>query len=96
MMKGMIFMVIGNFLMAYVFAHNMAVWDPVTWGQPPSSMSPMQNAFMASIFTWLGFYLPGDFGIFTWRQKSMKLFFIDTTYHFLTLLIAAMIIPNVK
>ena len=40
LVKGMVFMVIGNFLMAWVFAHNMAVWNPVTWGQAPSVMSP--------------------------------------------------------
>jgi hypothetical protein len=27
--KGMIFMVIGNFLLAYVFAHNIAAWTYV-------------------------------------------------------------------
>src|ERR1044071_3421842 len=46
--KGMIFMVIGNFFMAYVFANNMAAWDPTTWGQPPSPVSPAMNALMAN------------------------------------------------
>ena len=36
MAKEMIFMVLGNFLFAWVFAHNMAAWNPVTWGLPPS------------------------------------------------------------
>lgn len=90
--KGMIFMVIGNFLMAYVFAHNIAVWNPVTWGQPPSDMSPMQNAFSASFFTWLGFYFPVDLGSVAWEKKSWKLFFINTGYHFLSLLVVAMIL----
>src|SRR5436190_2192545 len=61
MIKGMTIMVIGNFLMAWVFAHNIAVWNPVTWNQPPSTtMSNMGIVFAASMFTWIGFYLPQD------------------------------------
>jgi|SRR5436853_4456782 len=96
LVKGMVFMVIGNFLMAWVFAHNMAVWDPTTWGQPSSPMSPVANAFMAAIFTWLGFYFPVDVGRVAWERNSWKLFFINTGYHFLMLLVAAMIIAHVK
>src|ERR1044071_9095683 len=62
LIKGMVFMVIGNFFMAWVFAHNMAVWNPVTWGQAPTLMSPAQSAMMGAIFTWLGFFFPVDLG----------------------------------
>ncbi|HCS22057.1 MAG TPA: DUF1761 domain-containing protein [Bacteroidetes bacterium] len=95
LIKGMAIMVIGNFLMAWVFAHNIAVWHPATWGQPtPEGMEPTAMALMASIFTWLGFYLPGDLSRMAWENNSWKLFFINTVYHFLTLLVAAMIITN--
>ena len=94
MMKGMIFMVIGNFLMAYVFAHNMAAWNPVTWGQAASQMSVGQTACMAAFFTWLGFYLPGDLGKVAWERHSWKLFFINTAYHFLSLLVVAFILAS--
>lgn len=30
LVKGMVFMIIGNFLMAWVFAHNIAAWNPVS------------------------------------------------------------------
>lgn len=94
--KGMIFMIIGNFFMAYVFAHNIAVWDPTTWGQAPSTMSPAANALTAAIFTWLGFYFPGDLGSTVWERKSWKLFFINTGYHFLSLLLVAIILTHMK
>ena len=94
LIKGMVFMVIGNFFMAWVFAHNMAVWNPVTWGQAPSPMSPVANAMMASVFTWLGFYFPGDLGTVAWENRSWKLFFINTGYHFASLLVVAMILAN--
>lgn len=94
--KGMIFMVIGNFFMAWVFAHNIAVWDPTTWGQPASTMSPAANALTAAIFTWLGFYFPGDLGSVVWERKSWKLFFINTGYHFASLLLVAIIFTHMK
>jgi len=92
MVKGMIFMIIGNFLMAYVFAHNMAVWNPLTWGLAASTTSTMETACMAAFFTWLGFYFPGELGRVAWESKSWKLFFINTGYHFVSLLVVAMIL----
>lgn len=89
MAKGMIFMVIGNFLMAYVFAHNMAAWSFVPgMGQLPKMGTVMNSA----IFTWLGFYLPVDIGAVTWEKKSWKLFGINTGYHLVMLLVAAIIL----
>jgi hypothetical protein len=94
--KGMIFMVIGNFLMAYVFANNMAAWDPTSWGQPPSPASPAMMAVVAAFFTWLGFFFPVDLGSVAWERKSWKLFFINTSYHFLSLVIAGLILQYMK
>jgi Protein of unknown function (DUF1761) len=87
--KGMIFMVIGNFFMAYVFAHNMMAWSYVPGAE---QMSPMSNILSSSIFTWLGFYLPVDLSTVAWEKKSWKLFAINTSYHFLMLLVAAVIL----
>ncbi len=94
MYKGMAIMVIGNFLMAYVFAHNIAVWNPVTWGQPGYVDAENQMAAMAAFFTWLGFYVPQDLGRIAWEKGTWKLFFINTVYHLLSLLIAAMILMH--
>lgn len=91
MAKGMIFMVIGNFFMAYVFAHNMAAW---TYVPGTSEMSPMANIMSAVGFTWLGFYLPVDLGAVAWEKKSWKLFGINTGYHFAMLLVAALVLSN--
>ena len=94
MIKGMAMMVIGNFLMVYVFAHNIAVWNPVTWGQAASTVSHRQTVCMAAFFTWLGFFLPQDLGRVAWENASWKLFFINTAYHYLSLLLAALILVN--
>lgn len=87
MAKGMIMMVIGNFLMAYVFAHNIAVWGIVM--SDASQMSLMLNS---ALFTWLGFFLPVDLGTVAWEQKSWKLFLINTTYHLLALAIVGAVL----
>ncbi len=94
LIKGMVFMVIGNFLMAWVFAHNIAAWNPITWGLPPSDMTPVSSAFAAAVFTWLGFFVPTDLGAVAWENKSWKLFFINTGYHFVSLLVVAMILVH--
>lgn len=89
LMKGMAFMIIGQFFMAYVFAHNMAAWSFVPGSD---KASPWGNILSASIFTWLGFYMPVDLSRVAWEKASWKLFFINTAYHFLTLLVAAIVL----
>jgi hypothetical protein len=92
--KGMVLNLIGNFFFAYVFYHNMAVWNPVTWGLAPSASSPAATAMMAAIFTWLGFFVPVDINTVAWEMKSWKLFFINTGYHLLSLIVVAMILAH--
>ena len=87
--KGMILMIIGNFFLAYVFAHNIAAWGYVPGTKEVSTVS---NVMSATIFTWLGFYLPVDLGVVAWERKSWKLFGINTAYHFVMLLVAALIL----
>src|SRR6186713_1174687 len=91
--KGMIFMVIGNFFLAYVFAHNIAAWSfvPVM-----DKMSVPLQIVNSTVFTWLGFYFPIDLGAVAWENKSWKLFFINTGYHFMMLLVASVIITYMR
>jgi hypothetical protein len=93
LVKGMVFMVIGNFLMAWVFAHNMAAWSYVPGA---NEMSPVSTIMSSAIFTWLGFYLPVDLGAVAWEQKSWKLFFINTGYHLMMLFVAAIVLTYMK
>ncbi len=89
MVKGLIMGVIGNFLMAYVFAHNNAAWSFVPG---MDQMSPMGTIMSAAGFTWLGFFVPTDLNTVAWEGKSWKLFFINTSYHFTIVLVAAVIL----
>jgi len=87
--KGMIMGLIGQFLMAYVFAHNNAAWSFVPG---MSQMAVGGKIASAAIFTWLGFYLPVDLNRVAWENASWKLFFINTTYHLGTTIIGATIL----
>lgn len=89
MLKGMVFMIIGSFLLAWVLANNMAAWSFVPGIQ---TLSPFSSALMASVFTWLGFYFPVDLGAIAWERKSWTLFFINTGYHLFSLVLTALIL----
>ena len=89
MMKGMAFMVIGNFLFAYVLSHNIAAWSFVPGME---EMSKMVSVLNAAIFTCLGFYVPYHLGAIVWENRSWKLFFINVGYAFVSLLLVATII----
>lgn len=91
MAKGMIFMVIGNFFFAWVLAHNIAAWQFVPG---VSEMGPVSNAVSTAFFLWLGFYFPGHLGATVWEQKSWKLFFIDTGYSLVSLLVVSLILSH--
>jgi hypothetical protein len=88
-MRGIVFMLIGNFLLAWVFAHNIAAW---TFVPDMANSTPFSNAMMSAIFTFLGFYLPGQLSATVWAKHSWKLFFIETGYQLLALIAAAFIL----
>jgi hypothetical protein len=91
--KGMTIMVIGNFFLAYVLAHNIAAWGYV----PGIKEMPMVGNIMSSaVFTWLGFYVPVDLGTVAWERKSWKLFFINTGYHLVMLILASAILTYMQ
>ena len=93
MLKGMIFMIIGNFLFAWVFAHNIAAWNFVP-GMKDMGIIP--NTIMSAVFTWLGFYFPGHLGATVWERKSWKLFAIQGGYSFVSLLVVAFILISMS
>lgn len=91
MMKGLIFMLIGNFLFAWVLAHNIAAWNFVPG---VNEMNPLSKGLNAAIFTWLGFFLPGELGATVWQKHSWKLFGINTGYHLISLIVVALILTH--
>lgn len=95
MLKGMALMLLGNLFLAWVFIHNIQVWNPVTWGLPDSGDAPAMYALMAACYTWLGFFVPVLLSAVAWEKKSWKLFGINALYHLLALILVAMILTHV-
>ena len=89
LVKGLVMNVIGNFLMAFVFANNNWAWSFVP---EMKEMSAGFIIFNAAFFTWLGFYLPTDLNTVAWERRSWKFFFINTGYHLGMVTIAAIIL----
>ncbi len=89
LIKGMSFMIIGNFLFAWVFAHNIAAWQFVPGIKEMNIVASILNS---AVFTWLGFYVPGLLGATAWEGKSWTLFAIDAGYNLLSLLVVASIL----
>lgn len=89
MLKGMSYMLIGNFLFAWVLAWTMAGWQFIPGAK---DMGPLINAINSAVFLWLGFYLPGQLGSTVWEKKSWTLFAINTGYSLVSLLVVAFIL----
>jgi hypothetical protein len=92
MIRSLLLNLIGTFFMVFVFSHNIAAWNPLTWGHKEAFMDPAGAAFSAAMFTWIGFYVPQDLNKISFQMRSWKLFLIDTSYNFASLLIAAFIL----
>jgi hypothetical protein len=73
---------IGALLLAYVFAHVLLVFQSDSVGMA------MQGAF----WMWLGFIVPVKYSDKLWGGKSFTLFFIDTGYYLVQLLLFAAIL----
>ena len=89
MIQGMVLMIVGNFLMAYVLSHNIVAWSYVPGAAETADIGTM---FMTAFFTWLGFYVPTHIGATTWEKKSWKLTILNLAYHLATLFVAAAIL----
>lgn len=82
----------GTFVMAFVFAHNIAAWDPRSWGYESEFLPPLAAAMQSAFFTWLGFYVPQDVNRISLNGKSWKTFMVDTIGNLLTLIVSACIL----
>jgi hypothetical protein len=89
MIKGMAFMLIGNIMMSWVLAHNIAAWSFVPG---ISSIPTVGNIMMSAVFTWLGFFVSVNLGNTVWERKSWTLFFINSGYQLISLILISSII----
>src|SRR5712691_1241437 len=91
MTRGLILMVIGSFLTAFVLAYTVDVWRPSVW-KAGADGSAAFYGFSTGFWTWIGFYVPLLLGAVAWENKSWKLFGINAAYYFVMLQLVAMIL----
>lgn len=89
MVKSLIMSFIGCFFLAFVFAHNTAAWTFVPGIDQLGTVGSIANA---AIFTWLGFFVIVDLNSVAFEGKSWKLFAINSSYHFVMILVSAIIL----
>ncbi len=93
MVRAFTLQIIGIFLTTYVMAHTVQVWQPSVWNAGPD-MPKSMNGFYGGLFTWVGFYVPMQFGKVGWEGKPWKLFFINAGHDFINLQIIAQILAH--
>ena len=89
MVKGMVLMVIGNFLFAWVLAFYLAGWQYIPGVK---EMGPFANGVNSALSVWIGFYIPVHLHAIVWEKKTWKLFAINGGYHLVSLLVVALIL----
>jgi len=89
MIKGIVLMVIGNFLFAWVLAFYLAGWKYIPGAD---QMSPMTMGINSAISVWIGFFVPVHLSRVVWERHSWKLFFINSGYHLVATIIVVLIL----
>jgi hypothetical protein len=89
MMKGMVLMVIGNFLFAWVLAFYLAGWQYIPGAH---KMNPFAIGINSAISVWIGFFVPVHLSRVVWEKHSWKLFFINSGYHLVATIVVALIL----
>jgi len=83
---------IGYFLLAFVLFHQIAVYNPETWGVGNVQLSDTERVIEVVLCVWLGFFIPLLLNSVAWAKHSWKLFAINASYHLLALALVAKIL----
>ena len=91
MAKSMALYALGSFLIAFVLAHSIVIWQPSTWGGGDDQAAWVYGLNGAA-FTWLGFFLPIQIGRVAWEMKTWGLVAINAGFDLTRLLLFGMIL----
>jgi hypothetical protein len=89
-------MVLGSFLMMFVFAHTNMVYEDAfrneaTGGQAGFDLR-MMDTLTGAVFTWLGFIVPLNLNAVAFENKRWSMFFVNAGYYLVALLIAGVLL----
>lgn len=96
MAVSMVLMVIGSFLMMFVFAHTNMVYQDAfrntdTGGTADYDLTVM-DGLMGAFFTWLGFIVPLNLNAVAFDGKPWSLFFVNAGYYLVGLMVAGLLL----
>jgi hypothetical protein len=99
MVKGLVLMLVGVFLLMFVFAHNFWVYQDafrnVATGGNATYKLALMDGIMGGVFTWAGFFLPQGLSQVAWEGKSWTLFFVNQGYNLVTMVVAGILLVTV-
>ena len=81
MWKSYSLMALGALIMSYILAHA------VIFGNAYLGTSGIYGGLMTGFMSWVGFVVPVSLGTVLWENKPWKLWFINSGYYFVGLLI---------
>ncbi len=88
MAKGMVFMVIGSLLMAWILDHALIFANAYL------HTGGVSSGFMVGFFNWLGFVAPVTVGVVLWENKPWTLWFINAGYYLVALCLMGAILAQ--
>jgi Protein of unknown function (DUF1761) len=91
MIKGMAVSVIGNFLFVWMFAFYLAGWK---YFPNSNEMGTISFAINSALSVWLGFFVPVHLSKIVWEKHSWKLFFINSGYNLVSVILVALILAH--
>jgi hypothetical protein len=98
MAVSMVLMVLGSFLMMFVFAHTNMVYEDAfrnedTGGQAGYDLQLM-DGITGAFFTWLGFIVPLNLNAVAFDGKPWSLFFVNAGYYLVGLTVAGILLAT--
>ena len=89
MMKGMMVSIIGNFLFVWMLAFYLAGWK---YFPNSDEMGTMSFAVNSALSVWLGFFVPVHLSKIVWERHSWRLFFINSGFNLVSVILVALIL----
>ena len=99
MAVSLILMGIGSFFMMFVFAHTNMVYEDafrnvLTGGKAGFDLR-LADTLTGAAFTWLGFIVPVHLNGVAFENKPWSIFFVNTGYYLVALLVAGTLLATV-
>ena len=98
MAVSMILMVLGSFLMMFVFAHTNMVYEDAFRNEDSGGSQDFElrisDTLTGAVFTWLGFIVPLNLNGVAFENKPWSLFFVNAGFYLVGLLVAGTLIAT--